>query len=454
MNYNNPPVVTIEKMVNGGFGLGRLPDGRKVFVRHCLPGEQVTVGLTRQKQRFAFADVVAINRPSAERITPPCPYYGRCGGCDLQHTGYENQKAIKRRILTELLESVNQSALKDAAALVAPPIASPAQFHYRQRIRLSRSGNGTLGFSHFRSHDIVAVEHCLLAAEALNPCLVDLSKLLKKDNFSTLAAITEELELLLNPLDGQVSVLFKIKRPPRSADRKQAHGLAEKLDRVARVFLSGQQFALEGPFGSEAGQDHRLLGFELPANPPLTMCWEIGGFSQVNIAQNFSLVDLVVHQADIARSDKILDLYCGMGNFSLPLARFAAAVYGIENQGSAIRSAKNNSRRNLLENCRFEKNEVATGCQALIDQQKTFDTVICDPPRRGIPGLAPLISRLTRHKLVYVSCDPATLCRDLVDLTRNSFCVRSIQPIDMFPQTHHIETVVLLEKHGLDTRIY
>jgi 23S rRNA (uracil1939-C5)-methyltransferase len=178
------------------------------------------------------------------------------------------------------------------------------------------------------------------------------------------------------------------------------------------------------------------------------MCWEIGGFSQVNTAQNFNLINLVLRQADVSSSDRILDLYCGMGNFSLPLARRAAEVYGIENQGSSIRSAKNNSRRNQLENCRFEKNDVTAGCQALIDQQRTFDTVICDPPRRGIPGLAPKISRLARRKLVYISCDPATLCRDLADLTKNHLCVRSIQPIDMFPQTHHIETVVLLEKLG------
>ncbi|MGA7277266.1 MAG: 23S rRNA (uracil(1939)-C(5))-methyltransferase RlmD [Desulfocapsaceae bacterium] len=453
MNYNNPPVVTIEKMVNGGFGLGRLPDGRNVFVRHCLPGEIVSVALTRQKHRYGFGDVLEISRSSPERITPPCPYYRHCGGCDLQHTGYQNQGAIKQQILVELLESAGEAALKDAASLVAPPIGSTNQFHYRQRIRLNRSSNGQFGFRHFRSHEIVAVERCLLAAEPLNLCLADLSKHLKSRGFSALITITEELELLLNPLNGRVTLLLKISRPPRPADRKQAQRLGERLDQVDRVFFSGQRFALEGPFGDGEVQD-RLLGFELPVNPALTMCWEIGGFSQVNIAQNFNLIDLVLRQADVAPSDRLLDLYCGMGNFSLPLARRAAEVYGIENQGSAVRSAKNNSSRNLLENCRFAKNDVAAGCQTLIDQQRTFDTVICDPPRRGIPGLAPRIAQLCRHKLVYISCDPATLCRDLADLTKNDFSVSSIQPIDMFPQTHHIESVVLLEKHSPQSRIY
>jgi 23S rRNA (uracil1939-C5)-methyltransferase len=177
------------------------------------------------------------------------------------------------------------------------------------------------------------------------------------------------------------------------------------------------------------------------------MAWEAGGFSQVNNDQNRVLIDCVTSLAAIDETSRVLDLFCGMGNFSLPLARRAAHVVGIENHGAAIRSARLNASRNNFENLTFRQATAVDGCRQLIEQAQSFDVIVCDPPRQGMPGLAALLGRLCNSRLIYVSCDPATLVRDCGELTAIGFRVTIIQPIDMFPQTHHIETVVLLEKN-------
>ena len=150
--------------------------------------------------------------------------------------------------------------------------------------------------------------------------------------------------------------------------------------------------------------------------------------------------------ADTSPNDSILDLYCGMGNFAIPVAKKVKRVLGIESQGSAIRSGRKNCAYNGISNLTFQKSDVSEGCKRLVENRQSFDTIICDPPRQGMPGIAPLLRKLCRKKLIYVSCDPATMCRDLAALQVEGFTVLKIQPLDMFPQTHHIETVTLLEK--------
>jgi 23S rRNA (uracil1939-C5)-methyltransferase len=216
-----------------------------------------------------------------------------------------------------------------------------------------------------------------------------------------------------------------------------------------RVFFHGRDFAQEGLHGNTETQNN-LLGFEIGGAEPLRLCWEIGGFSQVNLGQNLKMIDLVRSYVQPRAADRILDLYCGMGNFSIPLARQAAELVGIEGQRSAIRSARRNAERNNLTNCSFQKGEVLSACRELVASKASFAAVVCDPPRQGLGPLTGLAAALAREKLVYVSCDPATLVRDLQDLAARGWSIKTIQPVDMFPQTHHLETVVLLEKSGAE----
>lgn len=443
MNCNNQ-VVIITKIVNGGYGLSAASDSRTLFVRHALPEEKVEVRVTDERKRIRFGHVVAVHEPAPGRINPPCPYYGRCGGCDFQHADYQTQLQLKATIIDELLSStVDESG--GSAEAIQPVVESPEPFGYRQRLRMKIDTRGNPGFTHFRSRKTVAVKRCLLAAEPLNLCLSQVSA---DDDFRRLASSTDEFELLLNPLTNLVALRFFLRRPPRPADRNRARSLSRAVSTVDRIFFWGRNFVQEGPYGRGEAQQDKSIGFEFRGDPPIRLYWEVGGFSQVNLAQNVRLIDLVLRLAEPDPEDRILDLYCGMGNFSIPLARHSGQVLGVEGQRSAVRSAARNGELNGCNNCNFVTGNVAEACRDLIAGQDSFETIICDPPRSGMAELVDLVGRLARRRIVYISCDPATLSRDLQRLAAHNFSILSVHPVDMFPQTHHIETVVMLEKRA------
>ncbi|MCB2215364.1 class I SAM-dependent RNA methyltransferase [Desulfofustis glycolicus] len=444
MNCKNSQVVTIKKVVNGGYGLASLPDGKTVLVQFGLPGETATIAIDRQHKQLDHARATAIVAPHRGRIEPPCPFYGRCGGCNLQHANYDTQCRLKHDILVDLFARSPVPAISSQASSIAPVRGAAQPFGYRQRIRLRIDDRGQVGFHRFHSHQVVPINRCLLAHPLINESL---NRCGGAKPFRMLAGNSESVEFLLDPRESSLCLLFQLRRPPRPADRTAARQLGEGGGERTRILLVGRNFAAEGPFGTPEGAASRLLSMELPGTPPLMLAWEAGGFSQVNNDQNRVLIDCVTSLAAIDETSRVLDLFCGMGNFSLPLARRAAHVLGIESQGSAIRSARLNAARNNLDNLTFRQAAAVDGCRQLVEEAQSFDVIVCDPPRQGMPGLAALLGRLCHDRLIYVSCDPATLVRDCAELTATGFRVVAIQPIDMFPQTHHIETVVLLEKN-------
>jgi 23S rRNA (uracil1939-C5)-methyltransferase len=260
------------------------------------------------------------------------------------------------------------------------------------------------------------------------------------------------MELLLNPASSRVVCLFHLSRKPRPADLKQAEVLLKTLPLVENILFQGQDFLPCSPgTSSKEGHESEELQLLLPFFPghtdqPLSLSWEAGGFCQVNLEQNIQLIQTVLDFCRPEPETSILDLFCGMGNFSIPLAMQSASLLGIEGQRSAIRCARKNSERAGLTNTLFEKSPIHERCQTLATEGRSFDCVVIDPPRQGAPGLARQLTTLTRKRLVYISCDPATLCRDLGELSGSGFRIKMLQPVDMFPQTHHIETVALLEK--------
>jgi 23S rRNA (uracil1939-C5)-methyltransferase len=265
------------------------------------------------------------------------------------------------------------------------------------------------------------------------------------------------VELQENPQTGKTVCIFHLRRKFRPADVTSAKRFCTEVKEVERVFFVGADFPISSPYTpycdnrTESG-DHMDNTFTVHYPPksatqqPFELSWEVGGFCQVNLAQNKHLIKTVTTLCQVKKSDTVLDLYCGMGNFSIPLAMEAKEVFGIEGQGSAIRSAGKNASHIGLTNCRFLKSSVDSACRTLAEQYQTFDCIVIDPPRQGIPGLAGQLAAITGKRLVYISCDPSTLCRDLGELTDEGFTISKIQPVDMFPQTHHIETVVLLQK--------
>ncbi|MCP3887351.1 MAG: 23S rRNA (uracil(1939)-C(5))-methyltransferase RlmD [Desulfobulbaceae bacterium] len=441
--------ITIEKIVNGGYGLSHLASGQVILVRNVLPDEVVIVTPQEAKKNYLFGKVQEIRKGHPGRATPPCRYFGKCGGCDLQHSDYNTQLEIKKAILEDLLLRQESSPLKEVASKLPSPLPSPHFFHYRQRIRLQVDKDGQPGFRRYRSHDIVAIDSCLLAEEHLNSSLRSLQN---SEEAEQLIALSTEVELQSNPDSGNCVVIFNFRRKIRPADIKAAQKLCETVISIERIFISGKDFPLQGPFCSqqpESSTADNLMSCSLSLEngvEDFQLSWEAGGFCQVNLKQNKTLIETVLQLSQPQKEESLLDLYCGMGNFSIPLAFLVKEVFGIEGQGSAIRSARRNATQAGLTNTNFKKSPVHTACDQLIKEGKIFDTVVIDPPRQGAPELASQLTQLTNKKLVYISCDPATLCRDLTALTSHGFSINKIVPIDMFPQTHHIETVVILEK--------
>jgi 23S rRNA (uracil1939-C5)-methyltransferase len=440
--------IDIEKIINGGYGFAHLVSGQVVLVRHVLPGESVIVTIDEEKKNYLLANLRQIVVPHPARRTPPCPYSGECGGCNLQHALYESQLLIKGGIVSDLLLRSSLRELRDGLALLAEPIPAPEEFGYRQRLRL-QVDNGVLGFHRFQSHSLIPIKACLLAGSTLN---LSLTALRSDADGRKLTSMSSEVELQKNPGTGKTVVIFRWSRKkPRPVEILAAERFARVNASVEKVFFVGEQFALMGPFGEEQGMAAgKVLGVSYPAFAglpvDLQLSWEANGFCQVNLRQNRILIETVLDFCRVAKGQRVLDLYCGMGNFAIPLALLGAEVLGIEGQGSAIRSAKNNAQAAGLVHAYFQQSPIHSACAELLAKGTRFDCVIIDPPRQGAPDLAGQLAALATQRLVYISCDPATLCRDLAALLEHGFSIRKIQPIDMFPQTHHIETVVLLEK--------
>lgn len=439
--------ITIKKIVNGGSCLAKLDNGMTLFVKHVLPGEVITYKLGQKKKNYSFAKSTSIVEKHPGRISPECPYYTKCGGCDFMHCSYSTQLDLKKDILTNLFKRHSAGALAPFIDKIQSVLPSEKELFYRQRVRLQIEEDGTLGFRKHQSHEIVPIELCKIAYPEIN---LAIKYLLDSDTAMELFDLSTELEIHVNPATLKLTLILHFIRKPRPADNKRVLNLLSDNDLFETIVFSGKDFApikLNSP-NIEIQPTFQLC---LPKTPhqsaELLLQWESGGFCQVNLEQNRAMIDCVLQMSNITKSETVLDLFCGMGNFSLPIALTAKSVHGIEGQGSSIRSAKRNAEHNNITNTTFQKSDIEKACDALIADGKRFDCVILDPPRDGVPGLTQKINKLASKKIIYVSCDPATLCRDLADFIALGFRVITVQPVDMFPQTHHIENIILLEKN-------
>ena len=438
--------IRIEKLVMGGMGLGHLDDGIVVLVPHALPGETVVVSPVKRKKNYLTARVADVIEPSAFRATPPCPYYGRCGGCDLQHVLQEKQIDIKNDIL---LEHMIRSRVisTDNSQLLLPPAQPGAYLGYRQRIRLHVDKLGNIGYHHFHSHEVVPIEECLLAAPKINEVL---SNCLRQNQFNDLLnrPITG-VEFQYSELDDQVVLLLHMKSKLRTADIRIAKQLVKETVGISAIVFFPKGFQAYTVSSEKKSSAQVIqLGFSQPVhdNEHLQMHFEAGGFCQVNQDQNSVLISLLMNWVTLSHDDRVLDLFCGMGNFSLPLAKMAREVVGVDLKRSSIRSAKKNAEDNNIFNCNFEQKSAGDAMAECVTAKEQFDLILLDPPRQGCAEVISSLAETGAEQIIYISCDPATLSRDLLLMKEQRYEIEKMQMIDMFPQTHHMETIVKLKK--------
>jgi 23S rRNA (uracil1939-C5)-methyltransferase len=446
MDSENLHTVLIEKLVPGGLGLARLASGMVVLVRYVLPGERVVVREKKRRKDFISATLHEILTPSPDRINPPCPLYGHCGGCDLQHATYNAQILLKKEILAESLQRAAGYIFSDPGISMQSALASPKELGYRQRIRLQVDREGQYGFFRAESHVLQAVSKCLLASPPLNTVLQQLQS---NESFTGLTGHCTAFELLLNPDSNDTFMLLHFKRKPRPGDSVLAADIVNHTSGLSTILMQVEGYGLYDPLGHEFVSRSPHLSQtitigKLQANLKLT--WETGGFCQVNLLQNTNLISLVLKMVKDGLHKRVLDLYCGYGNFSLPVAEIAGEVLGIDSQNAAIRSGKRNAMLNGAQNCHFIKKQVDIGVKSLLEAGETFDTVILDPPRQGAAAVVSMLPALKAEQIIYISCNPATLARDLAILCHEGYTLSYLVPVDMFPQTHHMESVSLLKR--------
>jgi 23S rRNA (uracil1939-C5)-methyltransferase len=428
-------IVTMEKIIAGGMGLARLENGKVIMVPFVLPGEKVRVRETLSRKGYVTGEVVEILDPATDRREPLCSVYGECGGCDLQHVKYRKQLEIKRTIVAEALQ---RTGVKTPSAMPEKTVASPGQRHYRSRLRLKIDKNGTIGFFRKKSNRLVPVNHCPLAGDEINRALAELPH---SGILPELAGLCREIELRISPHNRQLLLVLlgcRTKNPPASLVARLAGRVSVTAVGIIRKHVYTQIF----PRKNTMLQGSRI---KLSSGGTCDLSWSGGCFSQVNAAQNEQLINLVCSLAGELHGRSVLDLFCGMGNFSIPVALQGAAVTGLEWSRESVRWAKYNGSAAGVQ-CRFIRTDVADGLEELAGNGESVDIIVLDPPRKGLGRASNLLPRLCPERIIYVSCDPATLARDLALITRDGYIVQRLVPVDMFPQTSHIECAALLKK--------
>lgn len=361
------------------FGRGIIKDGGKViFVEDALTDEIVTIEIIKSKKNYSEAKVIKYIKKSPFRVNPPCPYYGKCGGCDIMHMNYEKQLEFKENKVKEIMTKFKLN-------VIIKPIIKTNQFNYRNKITLQN--NGKLGYYQRNSNDIVEIKECLIAKKEINKALSKLDK-----------------------------------------DSIQVNRLVIRAGNEIMLSTCGKENPIQDKIGN----------FTFQISPT--------AFFQVNSEGTIKLYDKILEYANLKGTENVLDLYCGIGTIGIYLSPYARRVVGIEINEESVKDANINKEINRTSNIIFKAGAVE---KVITDLSFQSDIVIVDPPRSGLDKVTTdKLKEFSSSKIIYVSCDPVTLARDLNNLS-DKYEVKEITPVDMFPNTHHVECVTLLSLRSI-----
>lgn len=420
--------LTVERLAGDGRGIA-FHDGRTWFVSGALAGEVVEARVLSARGKVVDARLERLLQASPERREAPCRHYARCGGCNLQHLPHAAQLALKQRTLAEQLQRVAGVQPEQWA----PPLSGP-EFGYRRRARVAvrwdvKARHLEVGLRAEASQDIVALDDCMVLVQPLQSILRHLPTVLRSlDKPQALGHV----ELFSGTAEA---VLVRHVAPLPAEDLARLQAFCEQAS--AQLWLQGEGEPAPVVQGAP-------LGFAL-APWQLELAWRPGDFVQVNAQVNTAMVEQALAWLAPQADERVLDLFCGLGNFALPLARQAREVVAVEGVQAMVDRAAANARSNNVHNARFFQADLSQPLAGSGWAAEGFSAVLLDPPRDGAFEVVQGIARLKAKRLVYVSCNPATLARDAQVLVGQGYRLKRAGILDMFPQTAHVEAMALFE---------
>lgn len=419
--------ISIVRLDHQGAGIG-YQNRKPIFIDGALPGEEVLFQLTESRSKFSRGQLIKVLESSPARVEPFCPHYHVCGGCDLQHLQRSEQLVAKQQTLSDLMAKYAGQTLDLAAPIYHDDKG------YRRRARLSLRYNKKrhqldIGFRKKQSQDIVNLDACPLLHQGINRVIPALRDILQE---SEKPMALGHVELVM--ADNGLVLTLRHLQPLTEKDRAALIEFAQRYDTT--LYLMPETDLLEHVVGERPFYDE--IGYPVQFQP--------NHFIQVNRAVNRDMVQQALNWLDIQDKDRVLDLFCGVGNFSLPLAQKAQEVVGVEGVDGMVVQAKENAQKNKLENIGFYQANLEEDMTLSEWGRLKFDKILLDPARAGAKGMIDQCKNLGATRIVYVSCNPATLARDSQSLSEQGYRLEKLGMLDMFPHTSHLESMALFVK--------
>ncbi|MEJ6949630.1 23S rRNA (uracil(1939)-C(5))-methyltransferase RlmD [Natronospora cellulosivora (SeqCode)] len=441
----------LNDIANGGDCVGRY-QGLAVFVAGGIPGEKVLTKISEKKKNYARGKLIKVIDTVDSRVNPECPVFIECGGCHIQHINYKEQLLHKEKMVKDLLERIG--GLENIE--VESVIGADYEFAYRNKaqfpLSINEEGKIVSGFYKQGTHQLVAHDDCQIQHPLINRIVNKTIDILNEYEISVYnekkhRGFLRHLLVRVGVCTNQALLIIVSNGKKFSFGEEISQRIMAEIPELIGVLQNINMKNTNVIMGNEtkllAGQDYYLdyIG-------PTKYAISSRSFFQVNTIQAAKLYDKVLEYADLSGEETVLDAYCGIGSISLYLARDAKKVIGIEVVEEAIKDANQNARLNGIDNCEFVTARVEDKLADYLSQGNLPDLIVFDPPRKGLDdSVVEAVLNALPDRIIYVSCNPATLARDLAKL-KDIYDVKKVQPVDMFPHTYHVETVVLLEKQN------
>lgn len=439
MKVGSVQTVDIESLAYRGEGIGHIQN-KVIFVPLTAPGDSVEVKLSENKRNYLRGTVQEFKKRSPHRVVPLCDYFGDCGGCHWQHLDYDYELGVKAEILADTLARIGK--IPPDTYTLLPPLPSPRSYGYRCRVRLQCLTQRRIHIGFFRAHsqEIVPIDRCELVPSFLNDVLKKLQSFL--NSLDHIPPFTE-IEVLVLPSGEEATICFTSSGEPNGRTHDFLKELKTQIPKVYGVSIETEVDGAQhrehfGTSGLDFVHQFQPTGQEEPLE--IRCRTRLQSFCQVNPEQNQNLLRTLYEWAEPDSDKLIVDLFCGAGNLSLPLARAARRIIGLESNEMAVEDARHNAEVNGLRNCDYRLGNVFDIVEE-VKHEGPVDVLLVDPPRKGVKECAGKLVDLQPAKILYVSCNPPTLARDASLFAYSNYRLRRLQLVDMFPQTYHIESV-------------